>query len=38
VAQLADATHFPNTAETAQILSPQSGGEPVDGVISADPM
>jgi len=37
VAQLADATHFP-TAETAQILSPQSGGEPVDGVISADPM
>jgi len=29
--------HFPNTAETAQILYPQSGGEPVDGVISVDP-
>ena len=28
---------FPNVAETAQILYPQSGGEPIDGVIVVDP-
>ena len=29
--------HFPYTAEAAQVLYPQSGGNPVDGVISIDP-
>ena len=28
---------FPNVAEPAQILYPQSGGEPIDGVIVVDP-
>ena len=29
--------HFPYTAEAAQVLYPQSGGDPIDGVISLDP-
>jgi hypothetical protein len=29
--------HFPDTAQAAQIMFPQSGGTPVDGVISIDP-
>jgi hypothetical protein len=29
--------HFPYTAEAAQVLYPQSGGEPIDGVIALDP-
>ena len=29
--------HFPNTAETAHILFPQSGGQPIDGVVAVDP-
>ena len=29
--------HFPHTAETAQVLFPQSGGQPVDGVVAVDP-
>jgi hypothetical protein len=29
--------HFPDVARTAQILYPQSGGAPVDGVIAMDP-
>jgi hypothetical protein len=31
------AAHFPYVGETAQIIYPQSGGEPIDGVISMDP-
>jgi len=29
--------HFPSVAEAASILYPQSGGKPVDGVLSLDP-
>jgi hypothetical protein len=29
--------HFPDVARAAQILYPQSGGAPIDGVISMDP-
>jgi hypothetical protein len=29
--------HFPDAAQAAQIMFPQSGGTPVDGVISIDP-
>ncbi len=29
--------HFPNVAEAAALLYPQSGGQPIDGVISLDP-
>ncbi len=29
--------HFPYVAQAAQILYPQSGGAPIDGVISVDP-
>jgi hypothetical protein len=29
--------HFPYTAQAAQVLYPQSGGDPIDGVISIDP-
>ncbi len=29
--------HFPYVAEAAQIMFPQSGGDPIDGVIAMDP-